>query len=115
MSKDFALLVDYKYCSGCHSCEVACKNEHHFDLGVNGIKLLQTEPMKIGEGMVDAWEWIYLPVPTRLCDHCEERLREGKEPSCVKHCQAFCLEYGTLDEMQARAAELQHDVCVYLP
>lgn len=115
MSKDFALLVDYKYCSGCHSCEVACKNEHHFGLGVNGIKLLEMEPMKIGEGMVDAWDWIYLPVPTALCDHCAARLEKGEEPTCVKHCQAFCLEYGTLDEMQARAAELDRKVCVYLP
>ncbi len=115
MSKEFALLVDYKYCSGCHSCEVACKNEHNFGLGVNGIKLLEMEPMKIGDGMVDAWDWIYLPVPTTLCDHCESRLAEGGEPTCVKHCQAFCLEYGTLDEMQARAAELDHKVCVYLP
>ena len=97
MSKDFALLVDYKYCSGCHSCEIACKNEHDFPIGVNGIKVLEMEPMKIGEGFHDAWDWIYLPVPTSLCDKCAERLAEGEKPTCVKHCQSFCLEYGPLD------------------
>lgn len=115
MSKDFALLVDYKYCSGCHSCEVACKNEHGFGLGSYGIKLLDTDAMKIGEGAHNAWDWIYLPVPTALCDHCQERIAAGGVPTCVKHCQSFCLSYGTLEEMTAKAAEADHKVSVFLP
>lgn len=115
MSKDFALLIDYKYCSGCHSCEVACKNEHGFELGLYGIKVLEMTPMKIGEGIENAWDWSYIAMPTALCDHCEARLAAGQKPTCVKHCQSFCLEYGTLDEMNARAAELDHKVAVFLP
>ena len=115
MSKDSALLVDYKYCSGCHSCEVACKNEHGFPIGQFGIKVLEMPPMKIGEGVVDAWDWIYLPVPTALCDQCASRLEAGEKPTCVKHCQSFCQECGTLEDMQKRAAELDHKVAVFLP
>ncbi len=44
MSKDFALLIDYKYCSGCHACEIACKNELGLGLGQHGIKLLEMAP-----------------------------------------------------------------------
>ena len=44
MSKDFALLVDYKYCSGCHSCEVACKNELGLPVGKFGIRVLENKP-----------------------------------------------------------------------
>lgn len=54
MSKDFALLIDYKYCSGCHACEIACKNELGLGLGQHGIKLLEMAPQKFGEGQVDA-------------------------------------------------------------
>lgn len=27
MSKSYGLLIDYDYCTGCHSCETACKME----------------------------------------------------------------------------------------
>ena len=56
-----------------------------------------------------------MPVPTGLCNHCEPRVREGKKPSCVKHCQSFCMSYGTLEEMQQLAAEADHKVAIYLP
>lgn len=115
MSKEFALLIDYKYCSGCHSCEVACKNELELAVGQYGIKILEISPQKISEGYVDAWDWSYIAAPTGLCNHCIDRTRKGEKPSCVKHCQAFCLESGTLDEMQKRAAEIDHEVAVFLP
>ncbi|RLF04803.1 MAG: oxidoreductase, partial [Thermoprotei archaeon] len=25
----YGLLIDYEYCTGCHTCEVACKQEHN--------------------------------------------------------------------------------------
>ena len=115
MSKDFALLIDYKYCSGCHACEIACKNELGLGLWQHGIKLLEMAPQKFGEGQVDAWDWNYIAVPTGLCNRCETRVAKGEKPACVKHCQAFCLESGTLEEMKGRAAELDHKVAVFLP
>ncbi|HCF70666.1 MAG TPA: oxidoreductase, partial [Syntrophomonas sp.] len=33
------LLIDYEYCTGCHSCEVACKKELELPKGKFGIKL----------------------------------------------------------------------------
>ncbi len=33
------LLIDYEYCTGCHSCEVACKQEHGYPVGRGGIDL----------------------------------------------------------------------------
>ena len=30
--EDYALLFDYKYCSDCHTCEVACKNHLGTDI-----------------------------------------------------------------------------------
>ncbi|MCI8468477.1 MAG: oxidoreductase, partial [Eggerthellaceae bacterium] len=37
-----ALLIDYKYCTGCHSCEVACRQEKRIESQEEwGIKLAE--------------------------------------------------------------------------
>ena len=95
MSKK-ALLINYKYCSGCHSCEIACRNHLQCGLGKWGIKLTEIQPFEAHPG---DWNWDYVPVPTKLCDQCAERVEAGEKPACVKHCQSFCMEYGTPEEM----------------
>ena len=68
----YGLLIDYNYCTGCHSCEVA----------------------------ID-----YLPYPTDLCDLCINRHQAGEEPSCVKHCQSRCMQFGYLHELVTEMEE----------
>ena len=45
---DHGLLVDYEYCTGCHACEVACKQEHRIPArkagGIKIIELIQELP-----------------------------------------------------------------------
>ena len=91
------LLIDYEYCTGCHSCEVACKQEHNYPSGKWGIKVdekVTVDPDKPDKIRVD-----YLPFPTEFCDLCLARTIRGERPSCVKHCQAWCMYYGTLTEL----------------
>ena len=107
-----ALLFNYQYCSGCNSCEIACRNHLGLGLGEWGIKLTEVKPFELADGKM---EWIYQPVPTQLCDLCADRVAEGKKPACVHHCLSFCIEYGTVEEMAARAAELGERVSVFLP
>lgn len=92
------LLIDYNFCTGCHSCEMACKVEHGYDEGEWGIKLTQNGPCELGEG----WELDYVPVPTRRCDLCADRVGEGRLPTCVHHCQGLCMSYGPVDELAER-------------
>jgi len=113
-----ALLFNYEYCSGCHSCEIACRNALGLGLGEWGIKVTEVKPFKVpGEAPVGdpATEWIYQPVPTKLCDLCAERVEAGKKPACVHNCLAFCIEYGTLEEMAKRAEEIGGRVSIFLP
>ncbi|MDR1185736.1 MAG: hypothetical protein LBK67_13225 [Coriobacteriales bacterium] len=91
------LLIDYEYCSGCYTCEVACQAEHGFPLGQWGIKLLELGPWKI-EG-TDKFQYDFIPSPTNLCDLCAERTSKGKKPTCVHHCQAAVIEYGPVEEL----------------
>ena len=107
----YALLIDYKYCTGCHVCEVSCRKEHDIPLDEWGIKLAEFGPEKLaGE-----WYWNYVAVPSSLCDLCESRLEEGKKPACVHHCLAKCMEAVPLTEVPVRLAELGDGVAVFVP
>jgi Fe-S-cluster-containing dehydrogenase component len=103
------LLIQYEWCTGCHACEVACKQEHNFSDGMVGIRvdeLVSTSPEKV---YVD-----FVPITTRFCDLCAERTGRGEQPSCVKHCQATCITYGTVAEL-AKAQEKQPRSALWTP
>ena len=97
---EYGLLIDYEYCSGCQSCEIACKEEHDFPVGKWGIRVFDDGPWQIDED-ADTWNWNKIAVPTDLCDLCAERTVAGKVPTCVHHCLAACMKYGPLDELLA--------------
>lgn len=90
------LAVDYGFCTGCHTCEVACQQTHDLPPDKFGIKLTQIGPDQITDRH---WQYEFVPIPTDRCDRCAHRQAEGKPLSCVQHCQAGCLYYGTLDEL----------------
>ncbi|MDR0501255.1 MAG: hypothetical protein LBG97_08475 [Coriobacteriales bacterium] len=110
--KGYGLLIDYEFCSGCHSCEVACKNERNIPLGKWGIKVETIGPWK-AEG--DRYEFNHIPCPTSLCNLCEERIAKGKKPSCVHHCLCQVMDYGPIDELAKKAAEKGSKVVMFLP
>ena len=108
----YGLMIDNEFCTGCHSCEVACKNELDLPLGQWGIKLLELGPWKKEDGK---WEHNYFPVPTSLCDLCVERIEKGEKPACALHCLAQVIEFGTLEELAKKMEEKGHTCSVFLP
>ena len=91
------LLIDYQYCTGCQSCVVACQQEHKYPDGKWGIKVDEKifhDPVNPDSVRID-----YVPFPTEFCDLCAARRKKKLEPSCVKHCQAWCMYSGSIDEM----------------
>jgi Fe-S-cluster-containing dehydrogenase component len=111
MSK-LGLMIDYEYCTGCHSCEVACKNENNLPLGKWGIKLLELGPWEIAP---KKWEWDYLPVPTSLCNLCVERVSKKEKPACVHHCLANVIEFGPVEELAVKMAKKGKKVNMFIP
>ncbi len=107
------LLIDNEYCTGCHSCEIACQNEHNLPGDQWGIKVLELGPIKLLERK--KWEWRYIPSLTSYCDLCAERTERGEKPSCVHHCLAQAIEYGTLDELARKMAEKGHMASIFIP
>ena len=95
------ILINYEYCTGCHSCEVACRNELGLTHGEYGIKLTEVGPYKY-ETDINAetpYEWVYNPTITKACDMCAKRTAMGKMPSCVQTCQAWCMYYGEVEDL----------------
>ena len=109
----YGLMIDNEYCTGCHSCEVACKNEHDLPLGQWGIKVLELGPWKLMDGK--KWEYRYVPVPTSYCDLCADRVEAGGIPSCQLHCLASVIEYDTLENLAKKMEEKGKMCSVFLP
>ncbi|WP_434509952.1 4Fe-4S dicluster domain-containing protein [Desulfitobacterium sp. AusDCA] len=102
MAEKYGIFVNYEFCTGCHSCEVACKKHLGLSKGQHGIKLLQDGPRINQNGK---WEYTYLPLPTNLCDLCEDRVQEGRLPTCVHHCQAGVMKFGPYEELAGKLSE----------
>ncbi len=107
------LLIDNEYCTGCHSCEIACKNEHDLPLGQWGIKVLELGPWQRTDGKT--WEYRFIPVLISDCDLCAERTSQGLEPSCVHHCLAQAMVYGTLEDLAIKMEEKGTMASIFIP
>lgn len=90
------ILVDYEYCTGCHACEVACKQEYGWAAGrVGGVNVMEMIH-DLPSGKLDI---TYYPYFTKACVFCAPRVKKGLEPACVKHCMAQVLKFGPVEEL----------------
>ncbi len=89
------LLIDYEYCTGCYTCQVACEQEYGWEAGLSGIKVIeQVQNLPKGKAYLT-----YLPFPTELCILCKPRTKKGMQPACVQHCMAGCLKFGKIEDL----------------
>ncbi len=107
-----AIYIDFEFCSGCHSCEIACRKHLRIANDKDGIKVLEDRPYQQENG---AWHWDYIAYPTELCDLCEDRVAEGKLPSCVQACQAKVLEFGTIEECAEKLKKKPKKAAIFVP
>lgn len=102
----YAMFIDYEYCSGCHTCEVACQKELGLAPDEFGIKIVEMQPEQAIPGR---WQRDNLPYPTDRCNACASRLEKGKRASCEQHCQSDCVRVGELSEI-AKLLDGDHQV-----
>jgi len=102
---NYGLFIDYEWCSGCHACELACKQEHGHKTDEWGIRVI--ERMYRGR---DKNVFEYVPIPTEFCDFCMQRVAEGKKPACVHHCLTKCMEFGPMEQMSNLATKKKKTV-----
>jgi Fe-S-cluster-containing dehydrogenase component len=93
--REYGLLIDYEYCTGCHTCEIACSQEYGWPAGMSGMKVIEiVEPLPNDKAYL-----AYVPFPTELCVLCAARTRKGLDPACVQHCMAACMEFGRVEDL----------------
>jgi Fe-S-cluster-containing dehydrogenase component len=92
---EYGLLIDYEYCTGCHTCQVACCQEYGWEAGMSGMQIIeQVQKLPNGRAYLT-----FLPFPTELCILCTPMTKKGIEPACVKHGMANCIQYGRLEDL----------------
>ena len=93
----YGLWIDVEFCTGCHACEMACRQEHGHEGDRWGIK--------VQEVYINGGETFdYVPIPTNLCNLCLHRVAKGKLPACVHHCMAQVMAFGPVEELAKRMA-----------
>lgn len=111
----YGLLVDYKFFSGNHAAEIACKEEMGLSTDQYGIKEVQVGPFKVGEGNDgDDWEWFYLPVPTSLFSKMWGDGGNGGTPLAVQVEESGSLTYGPIEELQEKLANFDRPAVLFL-
>ena len=107
MKEQYGLLINYKLCTGCESCVVACKEEHNYPVGMWGIKVYDDGPWPKKKDALagNEFNWNKVPVPTDLCDLCAARQEKHRDPVCVHHCLADVMTFGTVEELSQELAQ----------
>ena len=103
------MLIDYKWCTGCHTCEVSCQMLHGLPVGQYGIKVNEIGPWEYEKGV---WQYDYIPSITDQCDLCASRVSGGDAPLCVQQCQAQCLKVGSVSELLADMADKPNQILI---
>lgn len=106
--KKYAMLADVYYCTGCHSCEVACQQENDLDAGMYGVKITEHILNQKQGLMID-----YVPYFTDLCNGCASRIATGRRTNCEKACLAQCLKFGPADEIMEEAKKAKKPIVFF--
>ena len=102
------ILVDYYYCSGCHTCEIACAVSHELPNDQAGVVLTHVGPWEASDG---TWVEDYIPHFTNNCNLCQngESAHDGM-PMCAHHCQSQCITFGDIAKLSEELAKKPNQV-----
>ncbi len=87
------LYADIDRCVGCHACEVACRQEHNLPLDETIIRILETEPEKVGEKIT----MNFIPVVNDKCVITEAK--NTVTPACASVCPTQALVYSDINTL----------------
>lgn len=87
------LIIDESLCVGCHTCEVACKQENRLSNGMSWIKVYKNGPYYVGKRLM-------MHFKITVCKHCTL-------PSCARVCPR-----GAIIKRSNGVVVIDNDLCI---
>ncbi|EDS2830988.1 4Fe-4S dicluster domain-containing protein [Salmonella enterica] len=132
MTTQYGFFIDSSRCTGCKTCELACKDYKDLTPDVSFRRIYEyaggdwQEAMhKRDDGFVVVNEevcigcrYCHMACPygapqynaakghMTKCDGCYDRVADGKKPICVESCPLRALDFGPIDELRKKHGEL---------
>lgn len=102
------MLVNLDRCIGCHSCEIACKQENKIPEGTHRIEVKQIGPATLdGKTRMD-----YIPLMNNGCTLCAHRVKTGKGTACEDSCPNDALKLCNDEEALHLLYKIRrHQIC----
>ncbi|HEY6837953.1 MAG TPA: 4Fe-4S dicluster domain-containing protein [Geobacteraceae bacterium] len=101
MSKQLGIYVNQQFCTGCKTCQIACKDKHDLEVGANLLRLKEFSGggfTRVGEAF-EPHVWAYwVPV---YCNHCTA-------PTCVAACPVGAIHKSAADGV----VSIDPDACI---
>jgi Fe-S-cluster-containing dehydrogenase component len=88
------MLVDLNRCTGCYSCQAACRQVNGFSYDEKWLKVIRQNPEPI-DGKL---RMIHLPVPLAL-EKCAECIARESPPLCSKVCLGNALFVAPVEKL----------------
>ena len=123
----YGFFFDSTRCTGCRTCEMACKDYKDLSATIAFRKVYDYEGgawSDVGDGTFTSDAFAYhvslgcqhcvetcpynVPIVDKAlgkgvkCDGCADRVAEGKSPICVEACPLRALEFGDIEELRAK-------------
>jgi len=92
---EHVLYADIERCVGCHSCEIACRQEHDIPNDDWCIRVMTVEPRR-EENLRDFY---FFSIASNKCGGCRDLLQQAAEPACVSACPTRCIRYAEVNAL----------------
>ena len=106
--KPVGMLVLLDHCTGCYSCQTACREANRFSYDEKWLEVVRRDPV-----LVDGKLRMYHLLAPSL-DKCADCVGEDGTPLCVKACMGKCLFVAPVEKLLPLLAK--HEKCLlYTP
>ena len=132
MTTQYGFFIDSSRCTGCKTCELACKDYKDLTPEVSFRRIYEyaggdwqedngvwhQNVVVVDEDVCIGCRYCHMACPygapqynetkghMTKCDGCYDRVAEGKKPICVESCPLRALDFGPIDELRKKHGDL---------